>query len=89
MEWSNEFESRLCISLEKPSERKALPVYLPPDVIESMSFTFSPWLERDMEVYVEGILKDVLKFNRKDVKGKKRQSTPFHRSTLQGALNFA
>lgn len=86
-EWQHECESRLCVRIRKTSGRTALPVCLPAGVIAKMSFTLSPWLDKEHEGEVENVLKALLEQNAKGLECKPN-SKPFRRSTLQGALNF-
>lgn len=84
-EWRHERESRLCVRIAKTRASKAMWVPIDKELILSMKFTFSPWLDPSCESDVERIIKDVLvaKFGEKSVK-----RGTFRRSVLQGALNL-
>lgn len=91
-EWHHERESRLCVLIDKVSSRKAMPIKVPLEVISSMSFTLSPWLNSDLEAEVKSIIKTALeKISDSEEfrsKGLKLNSKPFRRSVLNGALNI-
>lgn len=84
-EWRHERESRLCVRIAKTRASKAMWVPVCQELILSMKFTFSPWLDQSCESDVERIIKDVLvaKFGEGCVK-----RGTFRRSVLQGALNL-
>lgn len=93
-EWRHEREARLCVRLEKASSRKAVPIKIPINVIASMSFTMSPWVDPKHEEHIRKTLQCALEVVRKsanDTNGAatiKFNSQPFHRSVLQGAFNL-
>ena len=91
-EWRHECETRLCVRVPRLRAQDAIPVQIPPEVIDKMSFTFSPWLDRSREVEVRRLIECALKINAGRLKRLKladpRQSLRFHRSVLQGALHF-
>ena len=88
-EWRHERESRLCVRGEKVRGAKAMWIPIDDELIFSMKFTFSPWLDQSCESEVERILKDTLvaRFG-KERANQFLNSKTFRRSVLQGALNL-
>ena len=88
-EWRHERESRLCVRVEKVHGAKAMWVPVGDELIRSMKFTFSPWLDQACESEVERVLKDTLiaRFG-KEKASQFLNSKTFRRSVLQGALNL-
>jgi len=87
-EWRHERESRLCVQVEKALSPMALCVAVPPWLIKSMKFTFSPWLPREYEQEVEKSIRSVLKVQGDEATAA-REDKRFRRSVLQGAMNLS
>ena len=85
-EWQYENESRLRIELNRKIDVEAIHIGIPDYVLESMSFTFSPWGDAQTNKIVETTLNAALEgaCNNYDAKKPSR----FSASILQGALNF-
>lgn len=88
-EWHHERESRLCIRLKKESKAKSLSIEIPPEILQTMRITFSPWLmEKRLEDGFSDVIEAALKSSLEGESGPKPPSQRFRRSVLQGALNF-
>ena len=86
-EWRHENESRLCVRIKKAIGATSMWIPISAELLESMSFTFSPWLDKSYESQVEDIISTVYKrlLDKKDL----NLSSKFHRSVLQGALRLS
>ena len=88
-EWRHERESRLCVRIDKRREAMAMWVPVSTDLIKSMKFTFSPWLDKSCEFEAERIIRDAYAARFKDEELKELDmSSKFRRSVLQGALKL-
>ena len=85
-EWQYENESRLRIELNREIDAKAIHIKIPNYVLESMSFTFSPWGDVKTNKMVETVLNAILEGTCDNYDTKKPNR--FSASILQGALNF-
>ena len=89
LEWTHESETRLCVRC--PNENgESISVAYPPELVERMSFTFSPWLDDELAGVIKDVVVCCLKENQKRLTTPKRKgyASRFHSSTVAGALNF-
>ena len=93
VEWAHEVEARICIRSpgDARQQKDSLIVKYPPEMVDSMSFTFSPWANPDQKKKVKKCLLCAMKKNTEKLKnpGRKWSSRYFRPSTLEGALNFS
>lgn len=88
-EWHHERESRLCIRLKKENKAKSLSIEIPPEILQAMRITFSPWLmEKRLEDGLKNVIEAALKSSLEGEGGLITLNQRFRRSTLKGALNF-
>lgn len=85
VEWSFENESRLIVTTAKKQTGSHIVIALPPEFIDGISFTLSPWANDDEEQFVKDKIVDWLqKAGRKNISSKAKDV--FKPSTLKGAL---
>ena len=89
LEWMHETETRLCVHCPEESG-ESIAVAYPPELVERMSFTFSPWADNNLMEAIKETLVRCLKKNQQRLTTKKRKgyACRFHCSTVAGALNF-
>ena len=88
-EWRHERESRICLRVKKAGGPKGLWCEVTPELIESMKFTFSPWLPKEYEDEVKEVIVNALKITEEKRGSRAKQySDRFRRSVLQGAINL-
>ncbi|MCR5838184.1 MAG: hypothetical protein K6G94_00955 [Kiritimatiellae bacterium] len=88
-EWRHERESRICLRVAKADGPNGLWCKVTPELIEAMKFTFSPWLPREYEDDVKGIIVNALKAteSRRGTKAREYEDR-FRRSVVQGAIQL-
>jgi hypothetical protein len=88
-EWRHERESRICLRVKKAGGPKGLWCEVTPELIESMKFTFSPWLPKEYEDEVKEVIVNALKITEEKRGSRAKQySDRFRRSVIQGAINL-
>lgn len=89
LEWAHESETRLCIRCPKENG-ESISVAYPPELVERMSFTFSPWADDEFAKTIRDVIVCCLKKNQQRLMTPKRKgyASRFHSSTVAGALNF-
>ena len=86
-EWRHERESRICLRVAKADGPNGLWCKVTPELIEAMKFTFSPWLPREYEDDVKGIIVNALKATESKRGSRAREyEDRFRRSVVQGAI---
>ena len=94
VEWIHENETRFCVRDDRPAQQ-GIRIPVPPMLIERMSFTYSPWADDEARRQIREVIEFCLKQNQDKLLGMpdftdklRPMGKRFHRSTVEGALNF-